>query len=90
MQIEIHSSFARDSKKLSPDIKEDIANAVSIMLNAKTFQEIPNVKDIKGGKKAQNAYRMRIKDFRICFYFKNDIIELVRVLPRKDVYKVFP
>jgi mRNA interferase RelE/StbE len=90
MKIEIYSSFAKDSKKLPNNIKEDIANAITKISEAKTFLDIPNVKDMKGGKKAKNAYRMRIDAYRICFYFKNETVELVRVLPRKDVYKVFP
>jgi mRNA-degrading endonuclease RelE of RelBE toxin-antitoxin system len=53
MKIEIHSSFARDSKKLPNNIKEEIANAISLMSEAKTFLDIPNVKDMKGGKKAK-------------------------------------
>jgi mRNA interferase RelE/StbE len=90
MQIDIHSSFVRDSKKLPVNIKEDIANAITLISAAKTFLDIPDVKDMKGGKKAKNAYRMRIDNYRICFFFRNGIVELVRVLPRKDVYKVFP
>ena len=90
MQIEIRSSFAKDSKKLSNNIQENIAHAITLMVSAKTLADIPNVKDIKGGKKAKNAYRMRINTYRICFYLINETIELVRVLPRKDVYKAFP
>ncbi len=90
MQVEIYSSFVRDSKKLTPTIKADIANAISLMQNAKTFSEIHDIKTLQGGKKAKNAYRMRIGDYRICFYFRNEIIALVRVLPRKEVYRVFP
>jgi len=54
------------------------------------LSDIPSAKDLKGGKKSKDAYRMRINKYRICFYYRNDKIELVRVLPRKDVYKVFP
>ncbi len=90
MEFEVYSSFRNDAKKLSPNVKEDISNAIKTIQNAKTFLDIPGVKDIKGGKNAKNAYRIRIGDFRICFYFRNGIIELIRVLPRKDVYKVFP
>jgi len=90
MQIEVYSSFVRDSKKLPASIKVDIAEAISLMQTAKTFSDIPRVKAMQGGKKAKNAYRMRIADHRICFLFRNEIIELVRVLPRKEVYKVFP
>lgn len=45
---------------------------------------------MKGGKAARDAYRMRIDDYRICFYFQENIVELVRVLPRKTVYRYFP
>lgn len=68
MQIEIRSSFARDAKKLSTNIQQSIANAIALMANAKIFSAIPNIKGVKGGKKAKNAYRMRINDYRICFY----------------------
>jgi mRNA interferase RelE/StbE len=90
MQIEVRSSFERDTKKLSDKIREDIADAVALMSSAKTISDIPGVKDIKGGKKAKNAFRMRIGEYRICFYLINGHIELIRVLPRKDVYKIFP
>jgi mRNA interferase RelE/StbE len=90
MQVEIHSSFVRDTRKLSAKVKEDISDAIVLIQNAKTFLDIPHIAAMQGGKKAKNAYRMRIADYRVCFFFRNEIIELVRVLPRKDVYKVFP
>jgi mRNA interferase RelE/StbE len=90
MQIEIRSSFTRDSKKLSVKVKNDVGYAISIIDGAKTFADIPRTTAMQGGKNAKNAYRMRIGDYRICFYFRNEIVELVRVLPRKNVYKVFP
>jgi len=58
MKIEIYSSFARDAKKLPDNIKEDILNAITLIQDAKTLLDIPDVKDMKGGKKAKNAYRM--------------------------------
>jgi mRNA interferase RelE/StbE len=90
MQLDIRSSFVRDAKKLPDSVREDIANAIALISDAKSFSNIPDVKDLKGGKKARNAYRMLINSYRICFYYKDGVIELVRVLPRKNVYKVFP
>ncbi len=90
MQIEIYSSFVRDAKKLPSNVKEDIADAITIISDAQTLSDIPSIKDLKGGKKSKDAYRMRINNYRICFYYRNETVELVRVLPRKDVYKVFP
>lgn len=81
MEIEFRSFFVRDAKKLSPQIKEDLQQAISIISQTTSFSQIPNVKALKGGKNAMNAYRMKIKDYRICFYFENEVVELVRVLP---------
>ncbi|MEO7213965.1 type II toxin-antitoxin system RelE/ParE family toxin [Mucilaginibacter sp.] len=90
MQLNIRSAFTKDAKKLSDILKQDVADAIHQIINAEKLADIHNVKLLKGGKKAKNAYRMRIKDHRICFYFENQTVELVRILPRKDVYKVFP
>lgn len=90
MQLEIRATFTKDSKKLSDTLKESLADAIAVIVSAEKLSDIPNVKSLKGGKKAVNAYRMRLKDHRICFYFQNEVVELVRILPRKDVYKVFP
>jgi len=38
MQVEIHSSFTRDSKKLSSKIKNDIADAIAMIYDAKRYQ----------------------------------------------------
>jgi mRNA-degrading endonuclease RelE of RelBE toxin-antitoxin system len=37
MQVEIHSSFVRDTKKLPAKVKEDISDAMALMQNAKPF-----------------------------------------------------
>jgi mRNA-degrading endonuclease RelE of RelBE toxin-antitoxin system len=66
MQVDIHSSFVRDSKKLTPAIKESIADAIMLMEKAVKFSEIPGIKALQGGKKAKNAYRMRVADHRYC------------------------
>ena len=65
MQIDIRSSFEKDTKKLSNNIKEDIAEALALMSEAKTLSDIPHLKDMKGAKKGKKAFRMRIGDYRI-------------------------
>ncbi|MGL4377778.1 MAG: type II toxin-antitoxin system RelE family toxin [Microcoleaceae cyanobacterium] len=37
-----------------------------------------------------NAYRLRVGDYRIGFYFDDETITFVRVLHRKDIYRYFP
>ena len=60
MQIEIRSSFAKDSKKLPINIKADIAEAIGKISMANSFLDIPDIKAMKGGKSPkclQNAYQ---------------------------------
>lgn len=38
----------------------------------------------------RNAFRIRIKDYRLGFYLEKDTILISRLLNRKDIYKYFP
>jgi mRNA interferase RelE/StbE len=38
----------------------------------------------------KNAFRIRVRDYRIGFYYENDIVELARFLHRGKIYKVLP
>ena len=36
------------------------------------------------------AYRIRIGDYRLGFYFEDNSIDIARFLKRDDIHKVFP
>ncbi|MEG3988445.1 type II toxin-antitoxin system RelE/ParE family toxin [Microcoleus sp. S28C3] len=46
-----------------------------------------NLKKLKG---EDNAYRFRVGDYRIGFYFDGETVTFARVLHRKDIYRYFP
>jgi mRNA-degrading endonuclease RelE of RelBE toxin-antitoxin system len=48
------------------------------------------IKDLKKLKEEDNAYRMRIGDYRIGFFLMGDTITFARVLHRRDFYRYFP
>lgn len=52
-----------------------------------SLDEIPNIKKLKGHK---SAYRIRIGDYRLGFFFENTTIIFARFVHRKDIYKIFP
>ena len=52
-----------------------------------TLSEIKNLKKMQG---FLNCYRIKIGDYRIGLYFENNIVELVRLAHRKEIYKLFP
>jgi mRNA interferase RelE/StbE len=54
---------------------------------AETFHEVPNLKKISG---AVNLYRIRVGDYRIGLAMEEDVIEFVRCLHRRDIFRYFP
>jgi mRNA interferase RelE/StbE len=89
MKVEYLPSFLKDLKALkSTPIFEQIKDLV--------FEEIPNAADLqtivnlKKSKGDDNAYRLRVGDYRIGFYFQGETITFARVLHRKDIYRYFP
>jgi mRNA-degrading endonuclease RelE of RelBE toxin-antitoxin system len=60
------------------------------------FEEIPqyhNVEEISNLQKLKatdNAYRIRVGDYRIGIFIENEIITFARVLHRKELYRYFP
>ena len=52
-----------------------------------TFEEITNIKKLQG---YENAYRLRVGDYRIGVIFDGETLIFQRVLHRKDIYRYFP
>jgi mRNA interferase RelE/StbE len=88
MKVEFLAKFSKDIDKINtPYVKHAIAKAIEEVEKAQTIQEIKNVKKLKG---AKIAYRIRIGDYRIGFYYERGLVQFARVVHRKDIYKVFP
>lgn len=88
MIVEIDKSFVKDVSKIKDNkLLLLIANLIEEIESANKVTEIPNCKKLKG---SQNAYRLKLKEYRIGFYFENNILYLIRFLHRKDIYRFFP
>jgi mRNA interferase RelE/StbE len=65
-------------------------------INTLVFEEIPKLSgltDIKNLKKLQgyeNAYRIKVGDYRIGVIFQAGTITFCRVMHRKEIYRYFP
>ena len=65
-------------------------------INTLVFEEIPKFDaftDIKNLKKLQgydNAYRIRVGDYRIGIIFQDETVTFCRVLHRQEIYRYFP
>ena len=88
MLIKFEKSFYKDIKRLNnPDVAKKLKETLILFENAKSLNEIQNIKKLKTYK---IYYRLRIGNYRLGFSFENETITFIRFLPRKDIYKLFP
>jgi mRNA interferase RelE/StbE len=78
MIVKYKSSFEKDLLKIGEASVFEKTKAV--ILSVKSAERLQD----------KLAYRIKIGDYRIGFYFVNHEIELMRILHRKDIYKFFP
>jgi len=88
MKVAFRKSFLRDLKKV---IDQSLLDRVRIQIvqveSASSLGKIGNLKKITG---ANNFFRIRVGDYRIGLMVEKDLVEFVRFLPRKDLYRFFP
>lgn len=88
MEVEFLKQFSKDLDSIKlKSVKQSLTNLIEMMENVDTISEIPNIKKLKGRK---TAYRVRIGDYRLGFFFESSTIIIARFLHRKDIYKLFP
>ncbi|MCX7737423.1 MAG: type II toxin-antitoxin system RelE/ParE family toxin [Candidatus Kapabacteria bacterium] len=88
MEVVFLAKFNKDLDKISDtQIKMQVIRIIEEIELAKKLSDLVNVKKLSGFKA---AYRIKLGDYRIGFFFENDTIELARIVHRKDIYKVFP
>jgi mRNA interferase RelE/StbE len=89
MKTLFRDSFWRDVMKKVKD-KKTIIRIDEIIEEAAAAENISGIKNVKKMEGADDAYRIRVGNFRIGVFVEGDVIEFVRCLPRKDIYKFFP
>lgn len=87
MKVQFLNSFERDLNKASPPVRHKVADLISQIEAAGSIRQISQVKKLRGFK---NAYRIRIGDFRLGLFVHSDLVQLVHLLDRKSIYRVFP
>jgi mRNA interferase RelE/StbE len=88
MNVEFLKRFSKDLDAIkNKSVKQAVSRLIELMETVDALDKIPNTKKLKGHK---SAYRTRIADYRVGFFFENSTILLARFLHRKDIYKIFP
>ncbi len=88
MQVEFSSKFSKDLDYINPkSVHANIRKLIGLVESANDLHNIPNLKKLVGFK---SAYRVRIGDYRVGFFYEGHKVLFARVVHRKDIYKVFP
>ena len=88
MKVTFDKAFLKNIKKLrSKDIKEKTATFIIELEEAEQITYITSVKKLVGD---SYSYRKRLGDYRIGFEINDDIVNMVIIAHRKDIYKSFP
>jgi mRNA-degrading endonuclease RelE of RelBE toxin-antitoxin system len=89
MKINYLPTFIKDIKSLksTPSYSAITNLAFTDILAVRDLKEISNLKKLKGD---DNAYRIRVGDYRIGFFLEDDTITFARVLHRREFYHYFP
>lgn len=88
MKVEFLKRFSKDIDAItSKSVRSALKQLIELMEAADTLGDIPNTKKLKGHK---TAYRTRVGDYRLGFFFEDQTIFLARFVDRKDIYKLFP
>jgi len=89
MNVRYQKSFFKDLKQLksSPVFQKVRSLAFEEIPCCQSFDQLPNCKKVKA---EDNAYRIRVGDYRIGFFFEEEIVIFSRVLHRREIYRTFP
>lgn len=88
MKVEFLKQFHKDIDDVKvQSIKLQLIKVIELFEAAENLQSISNIKKLKGHK---FAFRVRIGDYRIGFFYQNDTVQFARIIHRKDIYKLFP
>jgi mRNA interferase RelE/StbE len=88
MRTGFRKSFLRDLKKVKDqEVLDRVAEVIERVEAAATPGEAGDLKKLSG---SDDAYRIRIGEYRVGVVIEGEVLEFVRFLPRKDLYRFFP
>ena len=89
MKVQYRQIFLKDLKQLksSESYQRIYELAFTTLENINSLDEILDIKAMKG---YPNRYRIRIGNYRLGIEVNGDLIEVMRVLHRREFYRYFP
>jgi mRNA interferase RelE/StbE len=88
MELEFLKKFSKDVEELNQkSVKLNLIKLIELLEAEENLNNIPHLKKLKGHK---TAYRIRLGDYRLGFFYEQNKIILARIVHRKDIYDLFP
>ena len=88
MKVGFRHSFVKDLAGIKDkSLLRRVRAIIEAVEGPDSLDKIKGVKKLSGG---GNYYRLRIGDFRVGIAMESDNIIFVRVIHRKDIYRLFP
>lgn len=89
MEVQYRQAFLKDMKQLksSTSYQRIYELAFTTLPEINTLQEVSDIKAMRG---YTGRYRIRIGDYRVGIEVNGDVIEVMRVLHRREFYRYFP
>ena len=88
MELKFRKSFFKDLEAIrDPAVARQVRAALLELEAAPSLRELAGLKKLRGSK---SAYRLRLGAYRLGLFVEAGQVEVVRLLPRKDIYRYFP
>lgn len=87
MEVQFLRAFEKDLGKADAATRRKVLRIVLALEAAGSIKEIDSMKKLVGFKE---AYRKRIGDHRPGLFHANGVVQLARLLHRREVYRYFP
>jgi mRNA interferase RelE/StbE len=89
MQLLYAKRFSKDIDAIQNDseVKKNLLETIEQLKHSDSLMKINGVKKMEGYPK---YYRIKIVEYGLGIKLNNNILELIRFLHRKDIYRRFP
>jgi mRNA interferase RelE/StbE len=88
MKVAFRKSFTRDLEKVKDQaVLERVRQSILLAESADGPQHVEGLRKLSG---TETFFKIGVGDYRIGVVIEGDVIEFVRCLPRRDLYRFFP
>ena len=88
MTVSFRRSFTRDLKGIKDQRLLD--RVARVILHVEEAGSLPELSGLKKLKASGSFYRIRTGEYRIGIALDGEVVDFVRFLHRKDIYRKFP